>query len=308
MTTITVVLTTRDRAALADQALASIRAQTHEVDHVIVVDDGSREPYRPHGDDVTLVRNPVSIGVCAARNRALSLAATDLVTFLDDDDWLGPDFIAEQLRGLAHTALPAPVAALGTRVFVRADRTERRVTSRSYAKGEDWLADPASTTENTLVVPVGALRAIGGFDEELSSWEHVDLMQRLTKVCSIEHNPSAEYFSPSGDGIPRLSSSWGRVADAIELTMAKHDDQIRADRRLHARFLRAAAANRVMAHQRRRGLGLALRSLRVLPDRRSAKTVAMAIAGPRLFAGAQRVAGRRRSPSTGSITPAPTGP
>lgn len=294
MTTITVVLTTRDRATLADRALASIRAQTHEVDRVIVVDDASREPYRPQGDDVTLVRNPVSVGVCAARNRALSLAATDLVMFLDDDDWLGRDFIAEQLKGLASTTLPDPVAGLGTRVFVNPDRTERRVPARTYVKGEDWVADPSSTAENTLVAPVGALRAIGGFDQELSSWEHVDLMQRLTKVCSIEHNPSAEYFSPYGDGIPRLSSSWAKVADAIELTMAKHDDKIRPDRRRHARYLRAAATHRVMAGQRRRGLELAWRSFRTLPDARSAKTLAVATAGPRLFTSAQRIAGRIR--------------
>ena len=289
MTTITVVLTTHDRAELADRALASIRAQSHDVDRVIVVDDASREPYRPLGDDVIVVRNPVSIGVCAARNRALSLAATDLVMFLDDDDWLGRDFVAEQLRGLEHSTLPGPVAALGTRVFVGPHRTERRTTSRPYVKGEDWVADPASTAENTLVAPVAALRAIGGFDPDLSSWEHVDLMQRLVQVCSIEHNPSAEYFAPADDGIPRLSSSWGKVANAIELTVAKHEDKIVPDRRVHARYLRAAAANRVMARHRRQGLQLALQAMWVLPDWRSARTVAMAIAGPRLVASVRRV-------------------
>lgn len=294
MTTITVVLTTHNRAELANRALASIRAQTHEVDSVIVVDDASREPYRPAGDDITLIRNPVSIGVCAGRNRALSLATTDLITFLDDDDWLGPDFVAEQLKALASTTLPGPVAALGTRVFVSPDRTERRATPRTYVKGEDWVADPASTAENTLVAPVSSLRAIGGFDADLSSWEHVDLMQRLLKVCSIESNPSAEYFVPDGDGIPRLSSSWARVANAIELTMAKHDEKIRADRRRHARYLRAASTNRVMAHQRARGLELALRAVWTLPDRRSARTLAVAVAGPRLATGAQRLAQRAR--------------
>jgi glycosyltransferase involved in cell wall biosynthesis len=294
VTTITVVLTTHDRAELADRALASIRAQTREVDHVIVVDDASREPYRPPGDDVTLVRNPVSIGVCAARNRALSLAATDLVMFLDDDDWLGRDFVAEQLRGLEQTTLPGPVAGLGTRVFVGPDRTERRATSRSYVKGEDWVTDPASTAENTLVAPVAALRAIGGFDPDLSSWEHVDLMQRLVKVCSVEHTPSAEYFAPDDDGIARLSSSWGKVANAIELTIAKHEDKIRPDRRLRARYLRAAAANHAMADQRRRALRLALQSVWALPDRRSAQTLAQAVMGPRLFVRAQALARRLR--------------
>ncbi len=214
--------------------------------------------------------------------------------FLDDDDWLGDDFIEEQLRGLAQTTLPSPVAGIGTRVFVGGHGGDHRSVARAYAKGENWLDDSASTAENTLVAPVSALRAIGGFDEELSSWEHVDLMQRLLEVCSVEHNPGAEYFSPEDDGIPRLSSSWGRVANAIELTMAKHDDKIRRDPRLHARFLRAAATNRVMAGERAQGLRLAVRAVRVLPDRRSAKTLAIAVVGPRLFTSARRIAGRRR--------------
>ena len=143
------------------------------------------------------------------------------------------------------------------------------------------MADPASTTENTLVAPVTVLREIGGFDPALSSWEHVDLMQRLLRECSLEHVPAAGYCSPVDDGITRLSTSWRRVADAIEGTMAKHPDEIAGDRRLRARYLRAAAANRVMARHRRRGLSLAGQALWVLPDRRSAKTMALAIAGPR---------------------------
>jgi hypothetical protein len=139
---------------------------------------------------------------------------------------------------------------------------------------------------------VEALRAIGGFDPDLSSWEHVDLMQRLVKVCSVEHNPSAEYFAPDDDGIPRLSSSWGKVANAIELTLAKHEDKIRPDRRLRARYLRAAAANHAMADQRRRALRLALQSVWALPDRRSARTLAQAVMGPRLFVRAQALVRR----------------
>jgi glycosyltransferase involved in cell wall biosynthesis len=289
--TITVVLTTHDRVALADRALASIRAQTHPVDRVIVVDDAGAEPYRPQGDDVTIVRLPVNVGVCAARNHALALADTDVVTFVDDDDWLDPTFVADHLRGLARSTLPAPVASLGTRVFVEPDGTRHEAAARPRRRGESWMADPASTTENTLVVPVAVLREIGGFDPALSSWEHVDLMQRLLRVCSIEHVPAAGYCSPVDDGIARLSTSWRRVADAIEGTMAKHPDDIASDRRLRARYLRAAAANRVMARDRRRGLWLAGRAVWVLPDRRSARTLALAIAGPRPFRALQR--GRR---------------
>ena len=61
--------------------------------------------------------------------------------FLDDDDWLGDDFIAEQVRGLAQTTLPAPVAGIGTRVFVGGHGGDHRSDARSYAKGESWLDD-----------------------------------------------------------------------------------------------------------------------------------------------------------------------
>ena len=143
MLTITVVLTTHDRVALADRALASIRAQTHPVDRVIVVDDAGAEPFRPQGDDVTVVRLPVNVGVSAARNDALALADTDLVTFVDDDDWLDPTFVAEHLRGLAASTLPAPVASLGTRVFVEPDGTRHEATAaRGVGARAGWPTPP----------------------------------------------------------------------------------------------------------------------------------------------------------------------
>ena len=56
--------------------------------------------------------------------------------------------------------------------------------------------------------------------------------------------------------------------------MAKYDGEIRRDRRTHARYLRAASANRVMARQRREGLRLAWRAMRYRAARLAADAAA----------------------------------
>jgi predicted nucleotidyltransferase len=110
---------TRNRAALLDELLASVVAQTRRPDEVLIVDNAStddtaavaarfaaRLPLRhvvDHGDTIAKVRN-----------RALSEAAGDVVCFTDDDCILHPEwlhFVEESFL------LEDEIAIVGGRVF-----------------------------------------------------------------------------------------------------------------------------------------------------------------------------------------------
>lgn len=81
-------------------AIESALAQTHPSIEVIVVDDGSTDDSRAvaasFGDRVQLLSNS-GHGACAARNAAFQEARGSWVQFLDADDYLEPEKIAQQL-------------------------------------------------------------------------------------------------------------------------------------------------------------------------------------------------------------------
>lgn len=105
-----VIIPTKNRRALLERALESINLQAYPRLRVIVVDDGSSDgtqeflaTYADTRPYITVLRHDESRGVNVARNDALALVgADDIVSFLDDDDYLLPGALAEIAKTFAH--------------------------------------------------------------------------------------------------------------------------------------------------------------------------------------------------------------
>src|SRR6185436_8211693 len=86
------------------QCIESALGQTYPNKEVIVVDDGSKdaslEVIKKFGDRIRWETGP-NRGGNAARNRLLELARGEWRQYLDADDYLLPDKIAEQMEFLA---------------------------------------------------------------------------------------------------------------------------------------------------------------------------------------------------------------
>lgn len=92
--TLEVIICTRDRPAELARCLRSLERQTLPPDAVTIVDVGSApaDNWRPSPLPIRLVAAPP--GLPLQRNIGLSRATCDLVTFLDDDVELEPDYLA----------------------------------------------------------------------------------------------------------------------------------------------------------------------------------------------------------------------
>jgi GT2 family glycosyltransferase len=107
------VLSAKNRPDALERCVGSIRAQGIGGSEVIVVDDGSAPPLTNLGQDVLLVRNESSAGMCAARNRGVRLARGQYVVVIDDDaEFATPGEMRRALELIE--ALPS-CAALGFR-------------------------------------------------------------------------------------------------------------------------------------------------------------------------------------------------
>lgn len=116
---VTVVIPSFNRSSFITRALDSVRNQTAIPHEIIVVDDASTddtvaqvEAWQARtGFPVKIERLAKNGGVAAARNRAMELATTRYISFLDSDDEHLPETLATLVNALQ--AYPGTVVAFG---------------------------------------------------------------------------------------------------------------------------------------------------------------------------------------------------
>lgn len=122
-------------------ALASLRAQTYENWEALVVDDGSSdrtwELLQAFGEPrLRLERFDRNRGRGAARQRCLELARGALLSFLDSDDWLFPEKLAQQVSLMEQH--PEVVVLSGACVITDASGEPVGLTRTGLRAGQDF--------------------------------------------------------------------------------------------------------------------------------------------------------------------------
>lgn len=177
---------------LLGRALASLRAQTREVD-VVVVDnassDGSDELVAERFPEVTLLRLGENLGFGRSLNRAVAAHPGDPVILFNNDAEAEPTFVEALLEGhgdgvdmvagvLVQERDPGLIDSAG----VQADRT---LMGFDHLHGEPLAAaldgpDPLGPTGGAALYRHAAFEAVGGFDERIFLYyEDLDLALRL---------------------------------------------------------------------------------------------------------------------------------
>ena len=125
-TLVSVVMPTRNRAAMLLEAVASIRAQTHAQWELLVVDDCSdddtpvvMEELAAREPRIRLLRTRENVGPGSARNLALDEARGRLVAYLDDDNLMSPHWL--RAVAWAFDGHPGADVLYGARLVERPD-------------------------------------------------------------------------------------------------------------------------------------------------------------------------------------------
>jgi len=109
---VTIVIPTFQREEnILNRALKSVLYQTYKNIEVLIIDDNKNEYYSKEilklvqkiGDDrVKVVKNNENIGGALSRNKGISLAKGEYISFLDDDDFYLKDKIDKQVKYLCE--------------------------------------------------------------------------------------------------------------------------------------------------------------------------------------------------------------
>jgi glycosyltransferase involved in cell wall biosynthesis len=239
MGTVTVVIPTRDRAALLDLTLTSVFRQRNVELSVTVVDDGSIEDVGTvvagTGDvRVRCVRHETPQGVSTCRNRGWTEATTEWVAFCDDDDVWSPDKLHRQVAAAEESGRDWAYAGCvcvnyELRVQMGGPPLEPDAMVAALPR---YNAMPAGASN--VVVRRTVLQRVGGFDPSLTHVPDWDLWLRLArhgKPASVRE-PSVAYRLHGGNASFRTGEM---LAELGQLERRYH---LRADR---ARFHRHLA-------------------------------------------------------------------
>lgn len=120
MPLVSVIVRTKDRPHMLEQALQSIAQQTYPFIEIVVVNDGGCDVNGVTAvvercvSALKLEQLPKSVGRTAAANRGLELASGDYICFLDDDDYWLPNHLEGLVSLLEEES--ATVVYSGTKV------------------------------------------------------------------------------------------------------------------------------------------------------------------------------------------------
>jgi glycosyltransferase involved in cell wall biosynthesis len=182
MPELTYVIPVYNGASFIERTLRSIIEQPGGRPKIIVVDDGSTDEtvsvVSTYKSELTLLRQR-NAGPSAARNFGLHAVDTEVVCFVDSDDYLiGPHRQSIEKSWNENVDMIIGLAAEGNDAYVTlSSRNKYDTDATNYTLLRDFLCDNVVQT-STICWSSMFLRKIGGWDEALFGPEDIELAMR----------------------------------------------------------------------------------------------------------------------------------
>lgn len=180
---VSVIVPTRNRAAMVREAVESVLAQKGAPFEVIVVDDGSEDDtmrvLEAYNNAVRILRRESPGGVSAARNAGLMVARGEWIAFLDSDDLWLPGKLRAQLDYFRNQ--PAMRICQTDEIWIHKGR--RRNPKRYHAKPSgrcfERLLERCLVSPSAVMMHRSLFEDVGLFDESLPACEDYDMWLRI---------------------------------------------------------------------------------------------------------------------------------
>jgi len=186
---VSVIIPTYNRAQIVLRAVRSVLDQTFENLEVIVVDDGSTDSTRNALNSLSDMRirylcQPHS-GPAAARNIGFSASYGKYIHFLDSDDYFLPENIEKKIVLLEENHKLGWVYSDCYYTYAKSRNT---ILKRLYKKllnktnVFDLLLMHYFVNTDTVMMRRECFEQVGGFDENLESFEDMEFFFRLARL------------------------------------------------------------------------------------------------------------------------------
>ncbi len=168
-----------------ERTLASLEAQTREIDEILIVDDGSDNAQtvqalkKLEGSERAKIVWKPHTGLSATRNHGIKLARSSHILTLDADDCIRPTFVERALDRLSGDES----AVLATSMVSCFSEDVDEATGGWCPLGfdRDLLTVYNFASCATAIMPRNVLLEVGGYDESFQAYEDWELYCRLAK-------------------------------------------------------------------------------------------------------------------------------
>ncbi|WP_281451861.1 glycosyltransferase family 2 protein [Paenarthrobacter nitroguajacolicus] len=224
------IIPTHGRPSDLRRALDSVASQIPLPNEIIVVDDMNDEPtkqvvdsFQGVGPTVRLVRpgdDTVRRSAGTSRNLGASVATSEFLAFLDDDDYWAPNYLSAVAGVLESSEVPLVFAALS--VVNNGNEVGRRLPDLGL-KDSDVVSINPGVTGSNITIAADLFRQLGGYDEDLPVYNDLDFLLRCLETgAAYGVAPTALAYQVTS-GAEHLSSRSARRAAGI----AKYRDKYR---------------------------------------------------------------------------------
>ncbi|MCK9893711.1 glycosyltransferase family 2 protein [Frankia sp. AgB32] len=251
-TSVTVVVCTRNRAAMLPACLAGLRALDHPDLEIVIVDnapsdESTREVFDREVGDVARFRyvREDRPGLSWARNRGVAEASGEIIAFTDDDVRVDSGWVAGLLRGFrtgTHVGCVTGLVSTATLENLAEYYFDSRVTWASscqphlYDMDRHRLAHPLYPYSAgvfgagaNFAVRADMIREIGGFDEALGAGtateggEDLDAFVRvLLAGYQLAYEPSALVWHSHRSDLDALRRQMWGYGTGLTAYLVKH--------------------------------------------------------------------------------------
>ncbi|MGY0234317.1 glycosyltransferase family 2 protein [Longispora urticae] len=224
MKTVSVVIPNYNYAKTLALCLDSVYAQSHPPAEVIVVDDGSTDGSRDviRRYPCTLLESPGNQGVSAARNRGVAASSGEVLFFLDSDEALAPDALANAVELLAaDPGLGCVHGILADTPLVDDGPVEAYKVLHSHFWRARGVGETATAFFAQAAVPRAVFDAVGPFDERLRDSEDLEYSERLAARYRILLTDRIVAFHDDEDRLgPLLREQFRRSQQLVPTVLA----------------------------------------------------------------------------------------
>ncbi|HPE19903.1 MAG TPA: glycosyltransferase family 2 protein [Candidatus Mcinerneyibacteriales bacterium] len=222
---VSVIVPTYKRPDRLMGTLDSIKAQSYRNIEIIVVDDNSPgDDYRRATESfitkysstfpLKYVKMDQNAGGAMARNRGISEAEGDFITFLDDDDEYLPEKVEKQVDKFTNSPMGnlgliyCQINFMDSRGKFRKMRAPMNARGNKDALKKHMIRNLAPTSG--LMIPKKVLDRVGGFADLLTGHEYELILRILISGYNVDFNEEAlvnMHYHTSG----RISTSRKKI-------------------------------------------------------------------------------------------------